>query len=459
VNYLIFSLSVLFSATVFAESGGYVTTQVGRNKDNAYAVTLDAEGRILTAGASHNGIDSDICVTRFLPTGELDLSFGHGGAAIYDSRFGEDKAYAIAQDVRGRILIAGAIANARDTDLALIRLRDNGTLDTTFGKGGIATYDFGKGNDTAYAMTLQPDGKWLVVGSASNGKDLDFALWRVDSDGKIDKDFGKEGVVITGLGDSLNRVGDEYGYSVALQAPGRILVTGFSELETSSVFVTLRYFSNGRLDMTYGQHGTVVTHIGRKKDKAYASVEQADGKLLIAGTTQTETGGALALARYTRDGAPDMDFGQGGVVQSNLGGEVGTIYGLQVQPDGKIIAAGTSSDGKDTDLLVVRFLANGEIDSKFGALGKAGVVGQKGYAAAYALTLQSDGKPVVAGVIPYGNDFRVSVARFLPEGKVDPDFGTGALRHQVAGLRAKRSISAEMGLPRFIPLPTTGPRP
>lgn len=448
-KYAIVSALVGLMSADFAWGGpGSVSTQLGPMKDNAYSVVLQPDGKIIAVGASFNGRDTDLVVSRYRPNGSLDITFGESGVAMFDSKLGDDKAYAVSLQDDGKIVVAGSVYNGKNQTFAVLRFLSDGTLDPNFGRSGITTTDFGKGDSAGYAIAVQPDGKIVAAGYASNGSDLDFALIRLEANGLFDFGFGRNGRVMTGLGDADNRGGDEHGYAVLLQPDGKIIVSGYSQVDNTSVIATLRYLPTGQIDRTFGVEGTTVTSVGHGLDKAYTAYLMKDGNILVAGSTQLPDDTVrFLIIRYLPNGIQDKNFGENGVVTTLFGKGKDSIYAMDMQPDGKIVVAGSYYDGTDTNVGLARYLPSGELDPSFAEGGKAyGHIDWK-YSTAYGLALQPDGKIVIGGVSSPGKAYHVAIARYTAEGSLDRTFGGGPL--QLAGV-ARTPITAQLGLPSLL---------
>src|SRR5947209_5776224 len=204
--------------------------------------------------------------------------------------------------------------------------------------------------------------------------------------------------------------------ALALQADGRIVVAGLSRVGVGDDFALARYNPNGSLDSSFGSGGRVLTDFGLD-DEARAVVLQADGKIVVAGGS----GGAFfALARYNADGTLDPSFGSEGRVCTNVGGRDGA-RALALQSDGKIVVAGFS-DVVGFGFALARYNPDGSLDPSFGSGGR---VLTGGVALARGLALQSDGKIVVAGFSDAGGGQDFALARYNPDGTLDLTFGTG----------------------------------
>jgi len=138
-----------------------------------------------------------------LAAGSLDYSFGDHGivrAEVNLPDMGDQVAPATALQPDGKIVVAGHAFNGCDNDIALARYSTDGTLDTSFGAGGVATTAIRAGNETANGVAVQADGKIAGAGYAHNGLNTDFALLRYNLDGSLDTGFGLDGIVTTAIG-------------------------------------------------------------------------------------------------------------------------------------------------------------------------------------------------------------------------------------------------------------------
>jgi uncharacterized delta-60 repeat protein len=322
-------------------SGGRVTTPFGNDNDYGFTVALQPDGKILMGGTDWGSTPTPIghvnfALARYNGDGSLDPSFGVDGQVSTDFNNDDDFGNDIAVQPDGKILMTGQTFLLHSGYLfGLVRYNVDGTLDNTFGTDGKATTAFGFGEDYGGEIALQPNGKILVVGSSEQGGHWDFALARYNSDGSLDTTFSADGKVIT---DFSGR--NEFGMAVALQPDGRIVVAGRSESGNNVDFALARYNSDGTLDNTFGGSGWVVTDFA-KGDFGYAVALQPDGKIILAGAILINDGGDFALARYNSDGSLDTGFDTDGIVTTDLSAE-DTAHDVILQPDGKIVLAGTS---------------------------------------------------------------------------------------------------------------------
>src|SRR5205814_6546048 len=264
----------------------------------------------------------------------------------------------------GKIIAAGTVfvdfnpGEMSDTDFALARYNSDGSLDTTFGNGGMVTTDFFRNEDDAFSILIQPDGKIVAVGSANNPATFyDFAAARYLSNGAIDTTFGVSGKVSTDFGDqNFDRA-----RSAALQSDGKIVAAGFAISQNGVVqnFAVARYTSNGILDTTFSGDGKTQIDFGNCCQSAMKVLLQSDGKIITVGGSNGESSeDDFLLARLSPTGALDPAFGAGGRVRTSFGDLNGGANGAAFQPDGRIVAVGSQATGLEqfADFALARYL-------------------------------------------------------------------------------------------------------
>ncbi|MFI1031575.1 calcium-binding protein [Streptomyces sp. NPDC020951] len=334
--------------TDFGGEGGDGTVTTAINNmgpslqwSEAHAVALQPDGKIVVVGSSWREFENCcwFVVARYLPNGTLDASFSGDGRVFADFD-GPTEALDVAVDPVGRIVAAGYTGG----QMAVLRLTDNGTPDTTFGGDGTVTANpagpvLQEGGD-GRALALQPDGK-IVVGGQVGSTRFDFALMRFNANGSVDTTFDGDGIVRTDFGDYESVEG------IALQPDGKIVAAGGS----GTGFALARYLSNGALDTSFDGNGRVLTTGGGATDVA---LQPGDGRIVIAGSNGP--GGDFAVRRYNPDGSQDTGFGAGGLATADFGGS-DVARGVALQTDGKIVAAG--GGGASNDFALARFEGGG----------------------------------------------------------------------------------------------------
>jgi uncharacterized delta-60 repeat protein len=160
--------------------------------------------------------------------------------------------------------------NGSNIDFCIARFETNGTLDTSFGTSGKVIQHIGSAIDFGYSLAIQPDGKILLGGACSNGSNRDFCIARFNSDGTLDTSFGTNGKVIQNIGSA-----DDYGNSLAIQPDGKILLGGYCKNGSNDDFCIARFNSDGTLDTTFGTGGKIIQPIGSSDDKGYSLAIQS----------------------------------------------------------------------------------------------------------------------------------------------------------------------------------------
>jgi uncharacterized delta-60 repeat protein len=318
-----------------------VVTDFGSGSDYGASVAVQADGKIVVAGSCVDNFD-DFALARYNSNGNLDTGFGSGGKVLTDFASSSDLAKGVALQSDGKIVVAGESHSGTVTgDFALARYNANGTLDTSFDLDGKVTTDFASLVDRVWGVALQADGKILLVGqSQRGGTGHDFALARYNANGTLDATFNGDGKVTTDFPLS----NDDFGYGVALQADGKIVVAGSSSLD----FALARYNANGSLDVTFDSDGMVTTDFGAD-DEAYVVALQSDGKIVACGSSGVfvGTGYDFALARYLGDNQPPtINRDQASV--SKFEGTPATNTGTFSDPQGNSTVTLTASVGTIT---------------------------------------------------------------------------------------------------------------
>ncbi len=379
--------------------------------------------------------------------GQLDTTFGNGGIAITDFgvQYQQDIAAvgAVAIQTNGEIVVAGGVPAGNKNgfpSFAVARYQANGSLDNSFGTGGIAVVQSLYGNFAAVA--IQSDGK-IVAGG---GEDV----VRFNANGSLDSKFGSGGIVSLGAPVAISAIALEANGNIAVATGNHLSVLSISgkgagsftlpASTASSVAVlsngkflvgtvspsfVFRYTSSGQLDTTFAINGQLPT-----PGPANALVLAANEDILVAGSlpskvTTPEPTLGFALSSYQNVGIADPTFAtNGGVVTPLSGLPAITTTGLGIEPTGAIVVSGTASNipvgGSQQVFGLARYTAAGQLDSSFGTGGTVITSFANSYAADSALAIQSDGKIVVAGTLltPQshgGNDTAFVVVRYLAQ--------------------------------------------
>ena len=379
--------------------GGKVTTDFASSFDVANSVAIQADGKIVVVGRAANSVSSDAALARYNPDGSLDASFGTNGFVttnIPTNLFSDSEWFDVAIQTDGRIVTAGLVLTGIATlrDFAVARYNLDGSLDTAFGTTGVVTTPFPFNSDRVSSLAIQADGKIVVAGLLFVTVGRDFALMRYNSDGSLDTGFGTNGVVTTSFPSSS----DEEVLGVAIQADGKIVAAGRAVFALAD-FALARYNPDGSLDTAFGSNGRVTTDFALSADFANDVVIQGDGKILAVGQTfRSGLGFDFALARYDPNGSLDSGFGTNGLVIADLGSGLDIAYAVAIQPDGKLVLAGTFGAGLANDFALARYNPDGSLDGSFGSNGHVTTDFTSSSDIAHGVALQADGKIVAVGV-------------------------------------------------------------
>lgn len=387
----------------------------------AEGIALQPDGKIIAIGfSSDRNYRTKFVTARFNHDGTLDQSFGEGGVVLTAiGANGHASTIAIQSD--GQIVVAGySVTNATTGGITLVRYHTDGTLDRTFGRKGIAVPPIGSRFGAASAIAIQSDGK-IVIGGGMNidGFD-DFAIARYNPDGTPDSTFGNGGLVTT----AIDKGGDSVS-AVAIQPDGKIIAVGRGKGDEKNHFALARYHSDGTLDPTFGTQGVVKRPIGKGDSFAHALVIQPGGKIVVIGDSSTDPAEryqytpVFSLARFNQNGSIDQSFGTDGEVTTSIGNGTSLASSAAVQSDGKIVVAGSAvkaviDHGRVHKIIVARYTSDGVLDKTFGAGGSATTEVGLGTDTANAIAIQSDGKILTAGISRNGTHSDLVLVRYLP---------------------------------------------
>jgi len=347
----------------------------------------------------------------------LDPTFSDDGWTTLDFFGRSDIVDSVLIQPDGRLILSGQVAvNTTSRDFGLARYNPDGTLDDTFGTGGMLNLDLGGREYTGVAV-LQSDGK-IVVGGEQSISGTDFIIARLNTDGSLDTTFGApNGYVVTDLG------GSDSIYGLAILPDGRIVAAG-SSYSTDSDLAIARYNPNGSLDTTFAApNGYQVIDLPNEQNGNNITL-QADGAIVLAGSTDANGLMDFLLARINPDGGLDPTFGTGGLVTTDFSGGVDVALDLAQQPDGKLVAVGSATVGSASHIALARYNADGSLDETFGINGLVTTVAGN-YPGAHAVAIQG-GLITVAGEC-FVSDVDFVVARYDSTGSLDPNFGSGGL--------------------------------
>ena len=297
-----------------------------------------------------------------------------------------------------------------------------GSLDPTFNSVGYVRTAIGNSVDVGSKVMVQSDGKILVAGISHMGNYNGFALVRYNTNGSIDNTFNGNGKVSIHAGDNNY---DDNLTSAALQSDGKIVLAGYSNTGTLKKVTLVRFNSNGTIDTSFDGDGIVKTSVGNFDNYATSIKILSSGKILVAGYYLDDFGADLfCLLKYNSNGSLDNTFDADGKVSTQILYTENRANDLAVQGDGKIIVAGQllNNSNFDHDIAIVRYNSNGSLDSSFDGDGKVitDIAGNGEWV--YSAGIQSDGKILVGGKTYNGSDYDILIVRYNVDGSLDNTF-------------------------------------
>jgi uncharacterized delta-60 repeat protein len=360
--------------------------------------------------------------------GMLDPSFDTDGKVTLNTLVANDVAYAVTLQPDGKIILVGKTSSSPSSlqkDWALARLHPDGALDTTF-NGGFFRTVFGNPSNTARAVQVQPDGKVVVGGEINAGNSDDFGLMRYLPNGTLDPSFGAGGIVHNDFTGGLG----EFVRDLFILPNGKILACGYLN-RGSNVFnaALVRYHGNGSLDSTFGINGLAeLTAVPEAQDLVTFAM-LPNGDIMGAGRWRDSTNQQrVAVVRFLANGNLDPTFGGDGVMDfahPDLNSN-NVVHCIAIQPDGKTLVGGYANTNilGSYVFLMARILANGNLDPTFGTNGFANLdlyhFVPKGFG------IQADGRIMVGGWAVQ-DSLKTAVYRLMPNGNVDPSFGNNGI--------------------------------
>lgn len=333
--------------------------------------------------------------------------------------------------------IAVGRANAA---VLVAKLLADGSLDPTFGTGGLSITEVDTGNDNGYGVARQADGKLVVVGSSVDPVNSDqeiFAL-RLNINGSPDNSFGTLGIAMF-----AQTTFNDLAQDVEVQADGKILIGGHTSPAGNLRMTVMRLLTNGTRDPAWAGGSDAV--LGTEMGSAIGIAIQPDGMVVAAGRRWTGTTWDSIIARYSSTGVLDNPaFGTGGYTLVPVSVNEDYLDDLVVQPDGTIIAAGNNTEAApDRDLVVMKFSAAGVLVPGFGAGGIAlvDIDARVGFVGEGGIARYPDGRILVGGasISPAGQS--LTVARLLTSGSLDGTFGVGGVITTKVGTGTNRTGS------------------
>ncbi len=391
-------------------TNGTTITDLGHVWEPGMSIALQEDGKLVGAAASMTNGVVDFAVIRYDTLGFLDESFGEGG--IFRLSGGNSQELILQDDQK--IIVSGQFGGfPASSSYALLRLTEQGELDSTFGENGMVSTNVGAFSYRSLGTIVQTDGKIVQSGTLRNVI-TKFTLARYESDGSVDTTFGDNGMVIETQPD----FGESWG--LLIQPDGKLVTSGRLRNVSSMDFFLKRYHSDGSVDSTFGMNGTVLTDIGNDDDAASSVHLLFDGKFLMTGRVDYHNPERdFWLLKYNADGSLDETFGTGGMVSTDFGYDEISSHLIPLS-NGQIIVAGWIHGFNNfVNIGIAKYNSDGSLDTQFGIGGK--VITSVGDKSSYynAGIEQEDGKIVFFGMADTGlssSNMDVSISRYAYNG-------------------------------------------
>lgn len=370
---------------------------MGNTDDEARAVAIQTDGKIVVAGVTDDwsGSNYDFAVCRYLSNGALDTTFSLDGKQVNVISNSIEFVSDVEIQSDGKIVVLGT----SNSQFVLVRFQSNGTLDNSFGVGGIVQTQVSPGAEQSSSLRIQPDGKLIAGGYCDFNGTFGFVMVRYTSSGVLDNTFGVAGIVYTPIGTASSFIND-----LVIQPDGKILAAGaMANIGNSSRFALARYDNTGNLDVSFGATGIVTVAPTASNNIAQSICLQNDGKIVLAGRSAGPVHFDFSVVRVNSNGTIDNSFGTNGIIVHSIGVADG-INSVLLQTDGKILAAGYAMINNIRNFTLARYTTAGALDPLFGV---GGVVTNSlggSMAGIQAAAMQSDGKLVGVGTLVNGNN-------------------------------------------------------
>jgi len=350
-------------------------------------------------------------------TGVLDTAFGTSGIMTYTDGM-NSYAGTMVKDSSDRYLIAGV----HNQNAAVWRYSSEGVLDNTFGTGGLVEFDGGGTIESVSKLLLQSDGKIIAVGFSQNTSSTrSMSIWRLTSSGTLDSSFGTNGIVTYSGGGNY-----DLAYDGIIDSNNKIVVTGIDNISGNDMAIW-RFDINGTPDATFGTGGLAVDGATVSVDNGSHILEDSNGKYLILGSGNSNA----VIWRYNSNGTLDTTYGTNGIVEYDYASGYDTLNGAVLGSNDTLTVAGTSSNGTDMDVVLLKYDNTGTLVSSFGTGGVVRYDSSYGYDGPSVLAIDSSGRLLLTGASDNAaGDRDMMIWRYNANGSLDSSFGTnGVVRY------------------------------
>lgn len=380
------------SADVSYGTASVAVSDSGNSQEMLTSVAV-VNDKIVGGGFAYSGGSNDFVASVQNLSGAADTSFNSTGTATIDlGHNSNDVVQAVLPVSNGGLVLAGY----SDNYCAAVKLTSIGALDTSYNGNGKSLLGWG-GDSFCYSAVLDANENSILVGTTNTSGDYQFAIVRLTQNGVLDTSFNGTGKFFLSMG-----FGSSMAFSGAVQANGKILAAGFATANSGTDEVIIRLNPDGSVDSSFGYSGGMWLNWGGH-EKATHVITQPDGKILVAGRyTQFSTSlYGYTLARLNPNGMPDTTFGTAGKYLSSLAEADSTNATVAVAPSGEYYVAWSrylQSNPSQNTVKVSKFSANGQLVDSFGVNGTMNLTNVVSIQDQNpALAIMSDGRVIVGG--------------------------------------------------------------
>lgn len=398
-------------------SSGFKFLAPGIMHDNLNAVGVQSDQKIIGFGMTmgSGSFNFDLCLVRLKPNGDIDSTFATDGYFKYDHAGESDFIYDGVILPDDKILACGAVSNsADDTEIMLLRLNSDGTLDNTFGGGdGMAIHTINTGQDYANSLVVLSDGSIMIVGSTAAPGMLTTRglIMKFDELGEVDENYGFNGYSILAYGTD-----SDIFKSMVVMPDGGLMVVGYSSINFSNVGWVCKVDAEGALDSTFGTSGHYIYDTGTA---AFVDIVYYGNRYVVCGNRYYGTDDAVLIA-LEANGSLSTGFGNNGEAIIDID-EVDAPFNLFIDDQGGLIVVGAAGPSFfERNSLVFRLDADGALDPTFGVGGVFNYSFTDTFDVLFGVAEQADSKLILGGLVS-GIDNNMLFVRINGAGTVSID--------------------------------------
>lgn len=333
----------------FGENG-FLVKDFGSGEDEIFALVPQADGKIIVVGEYDNGAVKNLAVARYLPTGELDKDFNNDGVFTHSIGTGDTRARSLAVQGDGKIVVAGSAVDNGANTIALIRLTADGYPDNSFADNGQLLLPGTGGEGNASAVKVAADGAIFVAGTImkDTGAETSGIVVKLTAEGQYDDNFGEAGISVVRY-DYNSEL-----RAMSIQPDGKIVVVGSFASSGTAEAGLLRFNENGSVDEQFGESGQFIVPLEGSGSIIHDVTVDPGGRLFVVGEVNNGSYRETFVAGITADGTVNADFGSSAIYRSTLEAEnVGQAITFDDNGNLLIVGSATTDQGKDIFLLTL----------------------------------------------------------------------------------------------------------